>query len=82
MGAYTRLEKVAPESLEAGERAFLVALHHRGEADHVSGKDRGERRAVILERLRSSSVNLNRRRRIESSGQGGKVRRLGRFGSS
>ena len=42
MGAYTRLEKVALESLEAGERAFLVALHHRGEADHVSGEDRGE----------------------------------------
>src|SRR5215208_3531555 len=30
--------------------AFLVALHLRGEADHVSGKDRGE---VILERLPS-----------------------------
>src|SRR3954454_18976323 len=33
---------VALESLEACQRAFLVALHHRGEADHVSGKDRGE----------------------------------------
>ena len=42
MGAYPRLEKVALESLEARQRAFLVALHHRGEADHVSGKDRGE----------------------------------------
>ena len=42
MRAYTRLQKVSLESLEARERAFLVALHHRGEADHVSGKDRGE----------------------------------------
>jgi len=42
MRAYTRLEKITLESLEACERAFLVALHHRGEADHVSGEDRGK----------------------------------------
>jgi len=29
-------------SRQACQRPFLVALHHQGEADHVSGKDRGE----------------------------------------